>query len=178
MVKQAETGPESIFIISGAAAAWFAGANQTDRAVTEQRISRHQRMWRKARACVCGRLCVWRAVPGQELTSADGAVSHVARLAGTQVSSDGVGADGVLITQILAAGALVVLWEGDGERNSSVRIAACSLCERWRGRWENARFFFSRKICGNSTDERTVNKLAGREYEVTAERFSCQQPPL
>lgn len=46
---------------------------------------------------------------GQELTSADGAVAHVARLAGTQVSSDGVGADGVLVTQILASGALVML---------------------------------------------------------------------
>lgn len=43
------------------------------------------------------------------ITSTDGAVAHVARLAGTQVSSDGVGADGVLITQILAAGALVML---------------------------------------------------------------------
>lgn len=46
---------------------------------------------------------------GQGLTSADGAVAHVARLAGTQVSSDGVGADGVLITLILAAGAIVML---------------------------------------------------------------------
>lgn len=51
--------------------------------------------------CVC--------FPGQELTSADGAVAHVTWLAGTQVSSDGVRADGVLITRILAAGALVML---------------------------------------------------------------------
>lgn len=43
------------------------------------------------------------------ITSTDGAVAHVARLAGTQVSSDGVGADGVLIAQILATGALVML---------------------------------------------------------------------
>lgn len=43
------------------------------------------------------------------ITSTDGAVAHVARLAGTQVSSDGVGADGVLVAQILPAGALVVL---------------------------------------------------------------------
>lgn len=42
--------------------------------------------------------CVWRDVPGQEITSADGAVSHVAGLTGAQVSSDGVGADGVLVT--------------------------------------------------------------------------------
>lgn len=41
--------------------------------------------------------------------SADGAISHIAWLAGTQMSPDGVGADGVLITQILAAGALVML---------------------------------------------------------------------
>lgn len=127
-MKQAETGPESIFIISGAAAA--------DRDVTEQRISHHQSVRRKARASIGGRLClcVWRAVPGQELTSADGAVSHVARLAGTQVSSDGVGADGVLITQILAAGTLVMLWGRDGERDSSVRTVVCLFCERWRGR--------------------------------------------
>ncbi len=60
---------------------------------------------------MCGRLClcVWGAAPGQELTSADGAVSYVAWLAGTQVSSDGVGADGVLVTQILAAGTLIML---------------------------------------------------------------------
>lgn len=43
------------------------------------------------------------------ITSTDGAVAHVAGLAGAQVSSDGVGADGVLVAQILAAGALVVL---------------------------------------------------------------------
>lgn len=43
------------------------------------------------------------------ITSTDGAIAHVAWLAGAQVSSDGVGADGVLITQILAAGALVML---------------------------------------------------------------------
>lgn len=42
-------------------------------------------------------MCVWRDVPGQEITSADGAVSHVAGLTGAQVSSDGVGADGILI---------------------------------------------------------------------------------
>lgn len=60
--------------------------------------------------CICvSFFCARSAVPGQELTSADGAVAHIARLAGTQVSSDGVGADGVLITQILAAGALVML---------------------------------------------------------------------
>lgn len=43
------------------------------------------------------------------ITSTDGAVAHVARLAGTQVSSDGVGADGVVVAQILATGALVML---------------------------------------------------------------------
>lgn len=43
------------------------------------------------------------------ITSTDGAVAHVARLAGAQVSSDGVGADAVLVAQILATGALVVL---------------------------------------------------------------------
>lgn len=48
-------------------------------------------------------------VPEQEITSADGAVAHVARLAGAQVPSDGVGADGVLIAQILATGTLVML---------------------------------------------------------------------
>lgn len=54
-------------------------------------------------------MCIWKAVSRQELTSADGAIAHVARLAGTQVSSDGVGADGVLITQILPAGTLIML---------------------------------------------------------------------
>lgn len=55
-------------------------------------------------------LSVLRTVEGlAKITSTDGAVAHVARLAGTQVSSDGVGADGVLIAQILAAGALVML---------------------------------------------------------------------
>lgn len=66
-------------------------------------------------------VCVWKK--HRWLTSADGAVSHVARLAGTQVSSDGVGADGVLIAQILATGALVVLCmrEGEKEMNGTVR---------------------------------------------------------
>lgn len=58
--------------------------------------------------CVC--VCVSGGLfQGRKLTSADGAVAYIARLAGTQVSSDGVGADGVLITQILAAGTLVML---------------------------------------------------------------------
>lgn len=66
-----------------------------------------QRMWGKV-FCFC--VCVSGGIfQVQELTSADGAIAHVARLAGTQMSPDGVGADGVLITQILAAGALVML---------------------------------------------------------------------
>lgn len=55
-------------------------------------------------------LSVLRSGPGPGLiTSTDGAVAHVAWLAGTQVSSDGVGADGVFVAQIRATGALVVL---------------------------------------------------------------------
>lgn len=154
--------------------------NQTGNDVMEQRFSHHQRMWRKVGVCISGRvcLCVWRAVPGQELTSADGAVSHVARLAGTQVSSDGVGADGVLITQILATGALVMLWG----RESEFRILrVCLLCERWGGgkkKKKKVSFFFfqlsNRKICVNLTDERTVNKQAGREYEAAVELLFCK----
>lgn len=89
--------------------------NQTDRDVTGAEVQPLSKGGgggrRKIRVCMRGRLspCVWKAASGKELTFADGAVSHVARLAGTQVSSDGVGADGVLITQILAAGALIVL---------------------------------------------------------------------
>lgn len=45
----------------------------------------------------------------REPTSADGPIAHVARLAGTQVSTNGVGADGVLITQALTAGTLIML---------------------------------------------------------------------
>lgn len=51
----------------------------------------------------------------REPTSADGPIAHVARLAGTQVSTNGVGADGVLITQALTAGTLIMLWGGDTE---------------------------------------------------------------
>lgn len=65
-----------------------------------------------------GVLCVWRAVPGQKITSADGAVAHVSRLAGAQVSSDGVGADGVFVTQILSTGALVMFCRKERERDS------------------------------------------------------------
>lgn len=74
-------------------------------------------------------MCVWRDVPGQKITSADGAVAHVAWLAGTQVSSDGVGADGVLITQILAGGALVVLCR---ERGSAVQKSAVCVENNWQ----------------------------------------------
>lgn len=42
-------------------------------------------------------------------TSTDGAVAHVSGLAGAQVSSDGVGADGGGVARVLPAGALVVL---------------------------------------------------------------------
>lgn len=77
--------------------------------VMEQRTRHHQRLFESVSVCLFSFFGAWWAVPGQELTSADGAIAHIARLAGTQVSSDGVGADGVLITQILATGALVML---------------------------------------------------------------------
>lgn len=160
--------------------------NQTGNDVTEQRFSHHQRMWRKVGVCISGHvcLCVWRAVPGQELTSADGAVSYVAWLTGTQVSSDGVGADGVLITQILATGALVMLWGRDRERATpKSESCTCICCVKDGEGFEKKKnkkwlFFFQlsrRNICGNSTDERTVNKQAGRECEAAAELFFCQQ---
>lgn len=101
--KQKEA--ESISIIS-ASAAWSADVNQTERGVGEQRTSRHRRTKGRRQSM----LSVLPTVEGLAgITSTDGAVAHVARLAGAQVSSDGVGADGVLIAQILAAGALVVL---------------------------------------------------------------------
>lgn len=52
-------------------------------------------------------------------TSADGAVSHVARLAGTAVSLDGVGADGVFVTVVLSAATVVMLC-GVGENKRRV----------------------------------------------------------
>lgn len=73
------------------------------------------------------------------ITSTDGAVAHVARLAGTQVSSDGVGADGVLIAQILAAGALVMLW--GGQRGVSITSGA-NVTTKWP--WGNIR---TRELC-------------------------------
>lgn len=60
-------------------------------------------------------LCVWRAVPGQDLTLADGALAHVAWLAGAQVSSDGVGADGIFITHIFATCTLIMFCGGETE---------------------------------------------------------------
>lgn len=85
---------------------------QTDRDVTEKRISRHHSMKGRLQSMVAAVSDPW-SVPGLgRITSTDGAVAHVARLAGAQVSSDGVGADGVLVAQILATGALVVLWGG------------------------------------------------------------------
>ena len=48
-------------------------------------------------------------VGGRGLTSAGGAVAYVAGLTGAQVASDGVGANGVLVTGALAAGTLVTL---------------------------------------------------------------------
>lgn len=84
--------------------------NQTDRDVTEpEEPATIKGCGGRFGSGVCGCLCVWGDVPEREITSADGAVAHVARLAGAQVSSDGVGADGVLIAQILATGALVML---------------------------------------------------------------------
>lgn len=103
--KQAGTGLESIFIISAAAAAWLGDLKGgLSRVVTEAGMS-YVQLWRKGSSvCVIGKL-----FPAQELTPADGAIAHVAWLAGTQVSSDGVGADGVLIAHILATCTLVVL---------------------------------------------------------------------
>ena len=46
---------------------------------------------------------------GGRLTSAGGAVAHIAGLAGAQVASDGVGANGVLVAGTLADGTLVTL---------------------------------------------------------------------
>lgn len=142
--------------------------NQTGNDVTEQRFSHHQRMSRKVGVCISGHvcLCVWRAVPGQELTSADGAVSHIARLAGTQVSSDGVGADSVLITQILATGTLVMLWGRNREKVTPKSESCTCVCCVKNGE------DFEKK---NSTDEQTVNKQAGREYEAAAKLLFCQQ---
>lgn len=164
--KQAENGPESILhhlCGSCCLVRWYeGGVNQTDHDVTEQKISHHQRQWRKIWVCICVCLCVWRAVPGQELTSADGAIAHVARLAGTQVSSDGVGADGVLITQILPAGALVMLWGRDRERNSTVRISVC-LCVFVVWKMERSlekSFLFELSSHGNAADERTCQQAS------------------
>lgn len=81
--------------------------------VEDQPPPQHER-----RAAIDGRdrLSVPWSVPGSgRITSTDGAVAHIARLAGTQVSSDGVGADGILVAQILATGALVVLCGGQRE---------------------------------------------------------------
>lgn len=122
-----KTDPESILIISAAAAAWLADVREEWTRPTVMLQSKGAatiKGWGgRPGLAVHGCLCVWRDVPGQKITSADGAVAHVAWLAGTQVSSDGVGADGVLITQILAGGTLVVLCRG--RECSSEKCCAC-----------------------------------------------------
>lgn len=107
---------ESISIIS-ASAAWLADVKAEWPRLTvmlQRRGSATTTAWKDG----CNQwswlfLSVPWSVPGLgSITSTDGAIAHVARLAGTQVSFDGVGADGVLIAHILVTGALVVLWGG------------------------------------------------------------------
>lgn len=66
-------------------------------------------------------------------TSADGAISHVARLAGTAVSLDGVGADGVFVTVVLSAATVVMLCRvGENKRCVFTRgTAGLAADVRW-----------------------------------------------
>lgn len=56
---------------------------------------------------------------GSKPTFADGPVPHVARFAGTAVSLDSVGADGILITVVLPIATFIVLClQGEKERDT------------------------------------------------------------
>lgn len=68
-------------------------------------------------------------LPGRELTPADGAVSNVAWLAGAQVSSNGVGADCIVVAWVLTTGTLIVLCKREGLRKA-VRVGAYVNVER------------------------------------------------
>lgn len=50
-------------------------------------------------------------------TSANGAIAHIARLTGARVALDAVGADGVPVTGLLAAGTLILLYNEKNKVN-------------------------------------------------------------
>lgn len=80
-------------------------------------------------------------------TSADGAISHVARLAGAAVSLDCVGADGIFVTVVLPTATIIMLYRAGEKERTCVftRVATAGL---------------AREVCWNSPTRMAVTSQA------------------
>lgn len=84
-------------------------------------------------------------VQSSKPTSADGAISHVARLAGTAVSLDCVGTDGILVAVVLSTATIVMFCRVGEEEKRSVftRVGTAGLAGN---------------VCGNSPTRMAVTR--------------------